>query len=328
MPRQKRLDVPGQIYHIISRGLERRKIFRDRDDRKEFLIRLSEGLRETEVHCYAWVLMGNHFHLLLRPMLMPISKLMRKVLTGYALYFNARHKRVGHLFQNRYKSILCQEDAYFKQLVGYIHLNPVRANIVKTSSELANYPWCGHGYILGKRKNNWQKVDEVLSWFGKGRKTAIKRYQGYIDQCWGLGTMKQFSGGGLYRSGGTYTNNMADRERYDSRILGDGDFVSEVLKESTDLSDQKNKLKLSGWDLERLIKYVAKKFNFKPDELIAGRRYRHLSEAKGVVSFYATEILDFSLEEVAKRLRMSKQGVYYLKPRGEYFSKENKNFIT
>ena len=110
MPRQRRLEIIGMIYHIISRGIERRKIFRDNKDKNEFINRLNKSLKLTKTQCYAWVLMDNHFHLLLRPLKEPLSVLMRQLLSGYVGYFNARHTRVGHLFQNRYKSILCQED--------------------------------------------------------------------------------------------------------------------------------------------------------------------------------------------------------------------------
>jgi REP element-mobilizing transposase RayT len=97
---------------------------------------LAGYLKETETKCYAWALMPNHFHLLIKTGLVPISKLMLRLLTGYAISYNLRHKRQGHLFQNRYKSILCQEDPYFLELVRYIHLNPLRANLVQDMKAL------------------------------------------------------------------------------------------------------------------------------------------------------------------------------------------------
>ncbi len=111
MPRDKRLELPGAIYHVIVRGLERREIYRDDTDRKEFLRRLEKGLQQIGDQCYGWVLMPNHFHLLIRSGTKPLNELMRGLLTGYALYFNRRYRRSGYLYQGRYKSILCQEDA-------------------------------------------------------------------------------------------------------------------------------------------------------------------------------------------------------------------------
>jgi REP element-mobilizing transposase RayT len=130
MPRKARLDAPGALHHIIVRGIERRKIFRDDADRDDFLERLGDILQDSQARCFAWTLMPNHFHLLLRTGLAPVSDVMRRLLTGYAVSFNFRHRRSGHLFQNRFKSILCQEDAYLLELVRYIHLNPLRARLV------------------------------------------------------------------------------------------------------------------------------------------------------------------------------------------------------
>jgi putative transposase len=110
MPRKARIDAPGALHHIICRGIEQRKIFDDDADRDNFLQRLAMILKETSTPCYAWALIPNHFHLLLRTGKVPISTVMRRLLTGYAVSFNRRHRRYGHLFQNRFKSILCQED--------------------------------------------------------------------------------------------------------------------------------------------------------------------------------------------------------------------------
>jgi putative transposase len=110
MPRQKRLNIPGSIYHVISRGIERRKVFLNDKDRENFLLRFAVSLEKSEFQCYAWALTPNHFHLLLRSGKAPLSDLMRSLMTGYAGDFNRAHKRRGVLFQNRFKSILCQED--------------------------------------------------------------------------------------------------------------------------------------------------------------------------------------------------------------------------
>jgi len=149
MPRQPRLDAPGLLQHVMARGIERRDIFKDDKDRNSFLDRLAIILEETQTQCYAWALIPNHFHILLRtgpsasadasrcragPT--PLSKVMRRLMTGYAVTFNKRHKRSGHLFQNRYKSVVCEEDAYLLELIRYIHLNPLRARLVQDLKEL------------------------------------------------------------------------------------------------------------------------------------------------------------------------------------------------
>ena len=139
MPRQSRIDAPVALHHIICRGIERRPIFKDDRDRADFVGRLSLLLPETATRCYAWALIPNHFHLLLKTGQVPIATVMRRLLTGYAISYNHRHRRHGHLFQNRYKSILCQEETYLLELTRYIHLNPIRARQVSTLDQLASY---------------------------------------------------------------------------------------------------------------------------------------------------------------------------------------------
>jgi putative transposase len=132
MPRKTRIDAPGALHHVIIRGIEGSSIIRDDKDRNEFLNRLGVLLHETSTSCYAWVVMDNHVHMLIRSGLCPLSLLMRRLLTRYAQYFNRRYIRSGHLFQNRYKSFLCEEEPYLLELIRYIHLNPCRGGMVKT----------------------------------------------------------------------------------------------------------------------------------------------------------------------------------------------------
>ena len=120
MPRKARIDAPGALHHIIIRGIERKAIFKDDSDRENFLDRFGTLVSESKTACYSWALMTNHVHLLLKTGLSPVATLMRRLLTGYAVSFNRRHRRHGQLFQNRYKSFLCEEDVYLKELVRYI----------------------------------------------------------------------------------------------------------------------------------------------------------------------------------------------------------------
>ena len=159
MPRKARIDAPGAVQHVIIRGIEKKDIFRTDADRRNFLKRFGTIVADSETACYAWALMPNHIHLLLRTGLMPISTVMRRLLTGYAVSFNRKYNRHGHLFQNRYKSILCQEDPYLKELVRYIHLNPLRADLVTDMTVLNTYPWSGHSVIMGKTRREWQNVE-------------------------------------------------------------------------------------------------------------------------------------------------------------------------
>jgi putative transposase len=167
MPRSARLDFPDLLQHVIVRGVNRSDIFVDDDDRRRFLKRLSALLIETGTECFAWSLMTNHVHLLLRPRKTSLARLMRRLLTGYAISYNHRHQRSGHLFQNRYKSIVCDEDAYLLELLRYIHLNPLRAGLVSNMEELDRYPWAGHAVLMGKSALVGQLVEEVLLLFAQ-----------------------------------------------------------------------------------------------------------------------------------------------------------------
>jgi REP element-mobilizing transposase RayT len=152
MPRLARLDAPGILHHVMGRGIERKKIFINDADRNDFIDRLAALAEEGAMDVYAWVLMPDHFHLLCKTYKRPLSSSMRKILTGYVVNFNRRHRRYGHLFQNRYKSIVCQEDRYLKELVRYIHLNLLRAGLVKNIIELNQSHWSGHSALMGKVK--------------------------------------------------------------------------------------------------------------------------------------------------------------------------------
>ena len=188
MPRNSRIDAPGALHHIIARGIERKKIFQDDQDRQAFVDRLGLVLAETSTACFAWALIPNHFHLLLRTGDVPVATVMRRLLTGHAICYNRRHHRSGHLFQNRYKSIQCQEDAYLLELVRYIHLNPLRARLVTDLNALGRYRFCGHSVVMGKQQQAWQDIDSVLAYFGRKPGPARRGYRSFvkkgIDSSW------------------------------------------------------------------------------------------------------------------------------------------------
>src|SRR4030043_1574384 len=176
MPRQARLDAPGILHHVMLRGIEGCPIFLDDQDRQDFVSRVSQLVEMTGTRVLAWTLMENHVHLLIFSGPQGISKFMRRLLTGYAVRYNLRHRRSGHLFQNRYKSIVCEEEAYLLELVRYIHLNPLRVAVVKSMGELDKYPWSGHRVLVGKGKNDWQEREYVLHQFHEREGKAIRAY--------------------------------------------------------------------------------------------------------------------------------------------------------
>ena len=161
MVRQWRIEFEGAYYHILSRGNERRNIFSDNDDRVSFLETLGKMSDRFEVEVYAYVLMDNHYHLLLKTNNPNISKSMQWFGTTYTRQYNVKHKRNGHLFQGRFKSFLIENDEYLMHLSCYIHRNPLRAGIVR---RLAGYPWSSYSiYAYGKKSPEWLLTKPILS---------------------------------------------------------------------------------------------------------------------------------------------------------------------
>lgn len=165
---------------------------------------------------------------------MPLASLMRWLLTGYTVTFNRRHRRHGQLFQNRYKSVVCQEDIYLKELVCYIRLNPMRAGLVSDLGKLNGYPYCGHSAVMGVIERSWQTVGPVLRYFGKTVPGARKAYSYYLEARMVQGHREDLTGGGLIRSLGGWTavkkarEHDLDHHKSDERILGDSDFVEDI----------------------------------------------------------------------------------------------------
>ncbi len=253
---------------------------------------------------------------------------MRKVLTGYAIYFNRRHKRHGYLYQNRYKSILCQEDEYYLELVRYIHLNPVRAGIVKTPKQLDTYPWTGHAVIVGKRQKNWQNTNDVLGRFAKRAATSIKRYKAFVSEGFNQGRRPELVGGGLIRSAGGWEGVKALRNareywRGDERILGDSDFVTNVLKVHEEKLEKREELKKAGWDMDRLCGYVCKLFSIEADQILRKGRANDVSRAKNLISFWASRELGISGKEIADYLGVSSPAISYSIKQGEKYARQN-----
>jgi REP-associated tyrosine transposase len=329
MPRRSRIDAPGALHHIIVRGIDRKNIFKDDADKDNFLRRLKDILTDSATSCFAWALIPNHFHLLLRTGSVPISFVMKRLLTGHAIYFNRKHRRVGHLFQNRYKSILCQEDAYLLELVRYIHLNPIRAKIVADLKFLDNYAYCGHAAIMGKKKTDWQDTDYVLKFFNDSLTLARRRYREYVKEGISVGKRPDLIGGGLVRSAGGWDALKGLRKikaymKGDERILGDSNFVETVLKASQDEFDRNYLLKASGYDFNTVVDRVVDVLGVNRAEVLSSGRQPLRVKARSLVCFWATRELGMSMVELSKRLKISQPTVSQSASRGEVIAKENK----
>jgi putative transposase len=314
MPRGPRIDGPGILHHVMARGIERREIFRSDGDREELLSRLGTICEDTGTVVYAWCLMPNHFHLAVRTGAKPLAHTMRRLLTGYAAFFNRRYGRVGHLFQNRYKSIVVDEERYFLGLVRYIHLNPVRASIVPSIDALADCSWTGHAVLLGKEKRPWQEADEVLGRFGEKTGAARRELVAFMGSSEAKSEARSFRGGGLRRSVGaqleTPRRKRAEKWAYDERVLGSGRFVEAVLKlHEGDRSVRVTRGEQPWAELDALVRSVSARCGVAEIELRNGSRRREVCRARHALSSLASRGLGISAAAIARELNVSAQSV-------------------
>ncbi|MBN2032656.1 MAG: transposase [Deltaproteobacteria bacterium] len=328
MPRTARLDTPGLLHHVMIRGIERRKIFTDDVDREDFIERLSDLLPETGTQCYAWSFLSNHTHFLFRSGSQGIAALMRRLLTGYTIFFNRRHRRDGQLFQNRYKSVICQEERYFQELVRYIHLNPLRAGILSDVEELDRYSYCGHSAVMGRKKRQWQETQYVLGFFGKRIAEARREYGLYVKKGIPMGRRPELVGGGLIRSLGGWDEvkkmrySGQDRIKSDQRILGDGDFVMEVFSESEENFSRKYRLKSRGLNFEKVVQKVASLFHVEEAYMIGKGRQRDRVGARDLLCYWCAVELEIPMADLARRLNLTLAAVSVAVKRGEKEARE------
>jgi REP element-mobilizing transposase RayT len=306
----------------MGRGIEKVRIFKQDSDREDFVARLADLCRDGYIAVLAWALMPNHFHLLIRTGRQPIHKSMRKLLTGYVVNFNRRHKRFGHLFQNRYKSILCEEDPYLLELTRYIHLNPLRSGVVNSFEELNVYPWTGHSTLMGVVEADWQDTETVLGYFGRGMRESRKGYRQFMEAGVSQGRKPELVGGGLIRSLGGWSQVLSLRRRggkipSDERILGSGEFVEGVLSEISKREEETLRLRRKVVSLEELMRIIVAKENLTEKDLRSGDRRRGVVRGRRVFCQLAVRGMGYSGAEVARYLGVTASAVNRLSVSGK-----------
>jgi hypothetical protein len=229
---------------------------------------------------------------------------MRRLLTGYAVSFNRRHARFGHLFQNRYKSIVCEEDPYLFELIRYIHLNPLRAGLLKDLDELDHYPWSGHAVLLGVKSLPGQATDEVLSLFGKKTKAARHAYRQFLVDGVAMGNRPELVGGGLRRSQSQENAAAEGLCEYDARVLGGGDFVASLRAEPRLRERLHHRI-----DLDALQIMIGDLFHLPAIDLQRRGRRNQYSEARELFCYLAVRELGFSGTVVGAKLGMGASSV-------------------
>jgi REP element-mobilizing transposase RayT len=298
----------------MGRALEGIALFRDDRDRTDFVSRLAAHCRDGHWRLYGWALLATHFHLLVRTERQALASTMKQLLTGYVVNFNRRHQRYGHLLQNRYKSIVCQDDPYLLELTRYIHLNPLRAGAAKDLAELRRYPWAGHAALMGAVPRDWQDTEAILGYFGRTRRPAQARYEAYVREGLRAGRRPELVGGGLIRSLGGWSQVLATRRRgeavaTDQRILGEGPFVDTLLAEAARQEQDTLRLARKRIDLPALAATILAGHAVTEDVLRSGSRQRAVVQIRRLFCQVAVKKLGHSGAAVARFLGVTTAAV-------------------
>jgi len=256
MARPPRIEFPGAFYHVLERGNQRQEIFLDDKDRGAFLERVQRYKKDTGFILYAYVLMPNHVHLLIETANVPLSKIMQLINLTYTQYFNRKYNEVGHVFQGRYKALLCDRDEYLLSLVRYIHLNPVRAGLVNKPSQ---YKWSSHSEYLGGGKGIVD-TEMVLRFFSDRSISALRKYEEFIHEAIGEGKNESF-----------YKATIG-------QILGDDQFLGEVEKR---LNWRDKPLRRPSF--EEILQFVQEVTGVSEEEIVSSGRREEVVFARGIL---------------------------------------------
>jgi len=277
MARKPRVHFSGALYHVMSRGNQGQSIFKDDRDRERYLDFLKESQERFGYRLYAYVPMGNHVHHLIQIGQRPLSHVMQNILFRYTGYWNRRYKKIGHLFQGRFKAILCDRESYLLELIRYLHLNPVRSKIV---ADPAEYRWSSHKAYLQGDGRSWTAVDEVLPQWGNNRAQAVLGYRRFVQAGLNHGHRDD-----LY-------------EVVDQRYLGDNAFVEKVARrEPENEAPQIVKIR---WDEVR--DRVCKQFGLPAAAVLHRGRAREIVRVRRVMAWVGRELGGFTNRELAKEL--------------------------
>lgn len=290
MARKPRIEYPGAFYHVIARGNRRIKIFLDDEDREKFLRTVIKYKKKYDLVVYAYTLMDNHIHLLIETGRAPLSKAMQGMLQSYTQWHNRRYEKVGHLFQGRYKAILCDKGSYLLVLIRYIHLNPVRAGYVDFPEE---YLWSSHRKYLGLASSDLVDVDFVLSQLASKREKAVKLYREFVSDALGEGR----------------------REEYyflrDQRILGDEAFYLQVMKRIKKKPARMDVV-LSDKTLEDIVRKVKQLTGIGSDELSGRKRSADVMKARSLFINLCSVFTKVKRKEMARFLDRQPGSLGYL----------------
>ncbi len=278
MARRPRVFAPGLLYHVIVRGNQRRKTFRCDEDYKGYLDRLEKYRAKCHVRIYAYCLMPNHVHLLVETGSTPLAKFMQGLQQSYTQHFNRSYRKVGHLFQGRYKAIICDRDKYLLALVRYIHLNPVRA---KLATRPEQYSHSGHNSYLTNGTPKIVEVTPILKLLG-----GKKAYERFVLE--GIGE----------------NHNEAYYAVEDQRFLGEEGFGEQISRDAEENDERKAKK-----PIETAFKEIARRVETTPELLRSKDRRWDISTKRAEVVALLVREYGYTVSEVAKYLRRDQANI-------------------
>ncbi|MHB0995232.1 MAG: transposase [Elusimicrobiales bacterium] len=315
MPRCARVDVPGQVYHVMGRGIERRRLFHAEEDYADFRARLALWLGRTGSKCLAWCLMPNHFHILLLRGPRALSEMMHHLLTGYAVGFNVRYHRAGHLFQNRYKAIICDNESYILELVPYIHLNPLRANLTADLAGLARYKWCGHGAAVGLTDGVLDQAS-LLEHFGGNEEEARGKYMAAM-----LEKTEKLTGRDVFGDAAEAARDFCAREkiRAEQRALGQEDIAAAVSRVAAQEKPPRTR--------EEVLAAIEAKTGIGRGDILRKTKERNAAFARALYCYFCREDAGVAPVELMRELQLEQSSVSKLISRGRELARAQKKFI-
>ena len=300
MSRPLRVEYEHAFYHVISRGHRRENIFRNDGDRKNFLNKLSQAAERLQLKIHAYVLMSNHYHLLIETPQANIVKAMHDINAGYANWYRTKYRLIGSIFQGRYKAIIVEKDEYLLLLSAYIHLNPVKAGMVKKPEE---YVWSSYGSYIGKSKPpSFLYVSEILAKFK--RRSAYGRYvNSFLEGEKGIAQEDVYGRNSFLGSDGFIRRVLSgfkggkrsDGEVNDEKELRQvsTDNVLEIMMTTFHIDDDDIRSRKKGNVYRKMFIYMLRKhtdLSLREIGEMLGMKYRAVSELERYFSNELTEI--------------------------------------
>jgi len=278
MPRKPRIEFPGAFYHVITRGNQKQKVFKEKTDFEKYCDLLSAYKDRYRFFLYAFTLMDNHVHLLVETQDTPLSKILQGINQSYTMYFNRKYETVGHLFQGRYKAILCDRDAYLLALLKYLHLNPVRAGIAGTAEA---HQWSSHrAYADGANHNGLIDAEPVLQMFSENKVQARRRYVTFMNNDTTITPEKVYA-------------------TIDQRLQGNEEFVLRVReKHPGEIKIERQKGK---YTLTEISTAIEKRYSLTVDQLRSATKKKVTMHGRRIFSLAAKEI-GYKGKEIARYL--------------------------